>query len=373
MRLRTIPSGFAGGLQRAARPDRLLLAAKTALAVGIAWIVGHWMPGSTDQYPYYAPLGALISMYPTLMGSARTAAQTLLGLAAGAGLAALVIVTFGPNVWTVPIAVGIGVLVSGTGWFGAGQEYVPIAALFVLIIGGPQADDYSVGYIAQMGVGLAIGLIVNFAIAPAPLTAHAAARIDAFQAQLADHLRQIADAVAEPWPPEHDSWARDAGELDETARDVRLALSEADDSRRGNPRAWRQRHSTDREHGRLEMLDSVAHHMRDISRALTDTIWEHRTGMPLDPAVTAPLAEACAAVAEAVERADDDSSDGNRSRAAAARAVRQLVETVDQRSIDTRQAMGPGVLTAMHLRSILVLVRGQGTGADESADSTPAE
>ncbi|WP_309066925.1 FUSC family protein [Microbacterium sp.] len=343
--------------RRAIRPARLLLAAKTALAVGLAWVVGHWMPGSADEYPYYAPLGALVSMYPTLMGSAKMALQTLLGLAAGAGLAALVVITFGPNVWTVPIAVGIGVLVSGTGWFGAGQEYVPIAALFVLIIGGPQADDYSVGYLSQMGIGLAIGLVVNFTIAPAPFTAEAAARIDAFQRQLADHLRQIGDAVTEPWPPEHDAWARDAGSLAETIRDVRLALAEADDSRRGNPRAWRHRHNTDREHQRLEMLDGVAHHIRDVSRALSETIWDEASGLPLDPHITDPLARACHAIADVVEQAGDESPAASRAREHAARAVRVLVEAVDDRSIKTRQTMGPGVLTAMHLRNILLLVR----------------
>jgi hypothetical protein len=43
---------------------RLLLAAKTALAVGIAWTVAPFVPGVAEQYPYYAPLGALVSCTP---------------------------------------------------------------------------------------------------------------------------------------------------------------------------------------------------------------------------------------------------------------------------------------------------------------------
>ncbi len=50
-------------------------------------MIAPHMPGVTDQYPYYAPLGALLSMYPTLMGSAKSSLQTLLGLATGNGLA----------------------------------------------------------------------------------------------------------------------------------------------------------------------------------------------------------------------------------------------------------------------------------------------
>jgi uncharacterized membrane protein YgaE (UPF0421/DUF939 family) len=93
-------------------PDRLLLAAKTALAVGIAWAVAPFVPGVANEYPYYAPLGALVSMYPTLMGSARTGLQTLLGLAAGIVLATAVILTTGPSWWSIPVIVGIGVILS---------------------------------------------------------------------------------------------------------------------------------------------------------------------------------------------------------------------------------------------------------------------
>ena len=102
------PATIGGALREAMRLPRLLLAAKTAVAVGIAWAIAPHMPGITDEYPYYAPLGALVSMYPTLMGSAKSGLQTLLGLAAGIGLATLVILTVGPTWWTIPVIVGIG-------------------------------------------------------------------------------------------------------------------------------------------------------------------------------------------------------------------------------------------------------------------------
>jgi uncharacterized membrane protein YccC len=120
--------------RRAVAPARLLLVAKTAVAVALAWLVAPHIPGVVNDYPYYAPLGALISMYPILMESVRSGVQTILGLAAGIGLATLVIVTAGPNWWTIPAVVGVALLVSGTGWFGAGREYVPIPALFVIIV-----------------------------------------------------------------------------------------------------------------------------------------------------------------------------------------------------------------------------------------------
>lgn len=344
-------------LRSAFRSPRLLFAAKAALAVGIAWALAPHMPGVTDEYPYYAPLGALLSMYPTLMESAKSGLQTLLGLAVGIGLALAVVVTVGPNWWTIPLVAGFGVLLSGAGWFGVGREYVPIAALFVLIIGGQDSDDYSLGYLTQMAVGVAVGLMVNLLIAPRVLTGVAAARVDSFRAQLARHLHEIGEAVADSWPPKRNEWARDAVGLAETSRDVRQALDEADTSRKGNPRAMRGRHDTADVHDRLEALELIAVRIRDISDALADAIWDRPGGLGLNPELAEPLSAACRRVADCIEQDQDDSADAHRTRESAAREVRVLLDAVNRLSVSSGQAIGPGVLVCMHLRRILLLLR----------------
>lgn len=365
-RIRERRPAIVGSLHDAVRPTRLLFVAKTTLAVGLAWIIAPHMPGVTDEYPYYAPLGALVSMYPTVMGSVKTGLQTLLGLATGIGLATLIVLTIGPTWWTVPVVIGIGVLLSGTGWFGAGREYVPMAALFVLAVGGQDADDYSLGYLAQMGVGVAIGLIVNLLIAPAPLTAAAEARVDAFREHLSAHLHDIGSAVSESWPPEHQKWVDDAASLAETTASLRAALADADESRRGNPRARRGRGETQHIHEQLADLDRVAHLIRDISDATADTIWDRPAAIPLDSALPEPLSAACHAVADVIAQNDPDTPESHRQRGEAARAVRLLLELVDDRTLDARRSMGPGVLTAMHLRKILIVT---GTTRDAHGES----
>lgn len=355
LRVRERRSYLARTVREAVRPARLLLVGKTALAVGLAWTIAPHMPGVTDEYPYYAPLGALVSMYPTLMGSMRSSLQTLFGLATGIGLAAVIVLTVGPTWWTIPLVVGLGVLVSGTGWFGVGKEYVPMAALFVLIIGGQNADDYSLGYLAQMGVGIVIGLVVNLLFAPAPLIGSAEARVEEFRRQLAGHLHDIGSAVSESWPPETAQWADDAAALAETTADLRAALAEADESVRYNPRARRRHAGTAHIHEQLSTLDRIAHLIRDIADATADTIWERPAAMPLDPALPEPLSAACHAVADVIAEDDPASSAAHRRRAEAARAIRLLLEKVDDRTFDVRSSMGPGVLTAMHLRRILIL------------------
>lgn len=366
-RVRARRAGIVRSLREAVLPARLLLVAKTALAVGLAWTIAPHMPGVTDEYPYYAPLGALVSMYPTLMGSVRSGLQTLLGLATGIGLAAIVVLTVGPTWWTIPAVVGIGVLVSGTGWFGVGREYVPMAALFVLIIGGQNADDYSMGYLVQTSVGVVVGLLVNLVIAPAPLTLAAAAKVDAFRAHLSQHLHDIGSAVSESWPPEHQQWAEGAASLADTTAELRTALSDADDSRRGNPRAFGRRGETAHIHAELARLDRIAHLIRDISDEIADTIWDRPGALVLDDALPEPLSAACHAVAEVIAQEDPLTAADHRARGEAARAIRLLLETVDDRTIHVRRSMGPGVLAAMHLRRILIL---SGHREPEEGDET---
>ncbi|WP_350350553.1 aromatic acid exporter family protein [Microbacterium sp. A8/3-1] len=363
--LRTRRSGIALSLREAVLPARLLFVAKTTLAAGLAWTIAPHMPGVTDEYPYYAPLGALVSMYPTLMGSVRSSLQTLFGLATGIGLATLVVLTIGPTWWTVPLIIGVGVLLSGTGWFGVGREYVPMAALFVLAVGGQDAEDFSLGYLTQMAVGVVIGLLINVVIAPAPLTGEAEARVRAFREQLAQHLHDIGSAVSESWPPEHEQWADDAASLADTTAILRAALAEADESRLGNPRARGPRGETQHIHDELAALDRIAHLIRDISDATADTIWDRPAAMPLDPVLPEPLSAACHAVADVIARGEPSSSESHRERSEAARAIRLLLEQVDDRTLDVRRTMGPGVLTAMHLRRILILSAGPAKTDDE--------
>ena len=125
------------------RGARILLALKTSLAVALSWVVAQRMPGVIDDYPYYAPLGAISAMYPTVLGSVRAGLQTVAGIALGIMLAAGVLLVGDPNLVTVSVAVGVGVLLAGIRRLGAGAEYVPVGALFVLIVGGQDAEGFS--------------------------------------------------------------------------------------------------------------------------------------------------------------------------------------------------------------------------------------
>ena len=69
---------------------------------------------------------------------------------------------------------GLGVLLAGLPRIGSGRDWIPTAALLVLLVGGSNPDDFSFGYLIQMGVGVAVGIAVNFLVFP-PLHFNAAA------------------------------------------------------------------------------------------------------------------------------------------------------------------------------------------------------
>ncbi len=283
------------------RPARLLLALKSAIAVGLAWPIAQLLPGAIDDYSYYAPLGALISMMPTLMGSLRASLQTVAGLALGIGLAWAVLESPLPGIAAVPLAVGIGVVVGGIRGLGAGRDYVAIAALFVLVIGGAHADDYSLGYLVQMGVGMLVGIIVNFTIVPPLSLRESAGEISALRSEIAQLLNSMADALVDQWPPENEDWLDGVRSLDSSIRAAEPTIEEASESRRVNPRARWHQYDVQEDFDDLEALSMLGRHTLDLGETLSAAIWAEPVPAALPEGLAEPLSDALARMGELVE------------------------------------------------------------------------
>lgn len=286
------------GLSAAFAAQRLQMAAKTAIAAGIAFALAPFMPGSAAEYPYYAPLGALVAMYHNVAGSLRQGAQTLVGLSMGIGLAVLLVNITDPSPLTVAVFMGVGVLLGGLPKIGSGSDWIPTAALLVLLVGGNNADDYSFGYLVQMGVGVLVGIAVNFLIFPPLHIQAAAASIEELRVALGTQLTDMAEAVKEKWPPEHEEWARRSDELSAAARSVRHLVKEADASRQANPRRKLHPRDIERDYRNLRELERVTFHIQDVTDVLSDVIWESEVPYVLPEQDTAPLADAMSATGE---------------------------------------------------------------------------
>ena len=281
--------------------QRLLFAAKTAAAAGLAWYLAPFMPGPAASYPYYAPLGALVSMHPTVAASAKHGLQSLLGLALGIGMAFAVTTVAAPTAFAVACVVGLGVLIGGLPRLGTASEWIPVAALFVLVLGDSNAEGFSFGYVLQMAMGVAVGFAVNWTVFP-PL------HLEGIDPALAGHrralsrqLRDMATAMQESWPPDHEAWAGRSGELSATAAAVRTAVHEAELSTKANPRSRRRAGRLPGDLKGLRTVERLTFHVQDITDVLASVIWEKGAGTVIPDSVLSTLSGALESVAAVIE------------------------------------------------------------------------
>ncbi|SDP59895.1 Aromatic acid exporter family member 1 [Arthrobacter sp. ok909] len=297
----------AGNVSSALLWPRLQLAMKAGLAAGVAFAIAPLMPGSAADYPYYAPLGALVAMYENVAGSMKQGVQTLAGLAIGIGLAFVLFILGSPSPLTVGIVMAFGVVLAGLPKIGAGRDWIPTAALLVLLVGGHNPDTFSFGYLFQMGVGVTVGIIVNLLVFP-PLHFRAAElSIAELRLALAQQLRDMATALKESWPPEHEDWSKRSDSLEASARSVRLAVEKADASRRANPRRRLHPRDIELDYRNLRDLERVTFHVQDVTQVLSDVIWAEDTPFVVPDEYTEPLADAMSAVADILRSIEEES------------------------------------------------------------------
>lgn len=220
-------------------PRRLILALKTAIAAAVAWYVAPWVPYADAEYSYYAPLGVLVSMYPTVADSARAGGQALVGLACGiaVGFGGLAIVGAGaPGIVAVAVVVAAGVALGGIRALGVGRDWIALAGLFVLLLGGHDADGFSTSYLLTMAFGVVVGIIANYLLVPPLYLRSARDRLSDLRAAVTTALDRAADAV-EDAAPDPSALRSDAEELAEMSVAVASDVDEASRSERANVRA----------------------------------------------------------------------------------------------------------------------------------------
>ncbi|WP_158603864.1 FUSC family protein [Cryobacterium tepidiphilum] len=343
---------------------RVLLAFKTALAASIAWFLAPHLPFLDSDYSYYAPLGAVISMYPTLVRSVRTAVQAMAGLAVGAAVAFGALALGAPGVFKVALVVGVGVLLAGWRLLGEGRSWVPVTALFVLLIGGGDADAYSINYLVHVVFGAIVGTLVNLFIVPPLYLRDAEERLDKLRDRVADYLRNLADALDDDPPGDHD-WSTDIGNLEEAAGTVRSAVSQADESRKGNPRGRRAGKQVNQDYQRMRALEHALFYVRDLTDLLRRFLTSDSEDGEEDGAgdetavdsavVTRELQAAIGAVGELIASPVRAEESADRLQAAED-AVATLSRSLDQR-VGTATSVSIGVAASVSLRSIIDVSR----------------
>lgn len=289
------------------RHPRWTLSAKTALAAALAWLLVQPLGGFIHQYPYYAPLGAVVGMSTTVVSSLRASWQA----AAAVSLGCLLALAVQPLGFAIPVdialVVGVGTLMAASPPLGAMGGWVPTAALFALVLG----HEHPVGYVAAYGGLLALGALVSVAVNAVfpqlPITP-AAVAADQLRDEIAGQLVDLADGLR----------ARDlpaARALRHQTRKVDELISTVHEGQRANWRSRRWRESAERQFRLADALIRLSDAVQEVAELVgVGTI---------DDVLRDDLADAMTAVAEMLQH-----EEGAEERAeTAVRRLRELVAT----------------------------------------------
>ncbi|WP_247827207.1 FUSC family protein [Arthrobacter antioxidans] len=342
-------------LRAAVLTPQLLLAVKAAFAAALAWTIAQAIPGTPAEYPYYAPLGALLAIYPTVAGTVKLGLQTVVGLTIGILLAFVAVWAGDPNWVTIAFVVGVGVLLSGvlkrTAGGGSG---IASAGLFVLVIGNENLG-YSLGYLVQTLVGVGVGLAVSALILPPLHLNDAVGQMSGLRRTAARQLQEMGEALEEDWAGDDPRWGERRDDLTASVRNARSALQYANESRKGNVR--RRLHPRDmrRDYRHVEVLEIVASHTLNITNMLQDGLHGTATEQSLPEAVRPPLQEAFTAVGNVLdlwtveECSDENLHDAER--------TLKVLETAAYESSTETVPFGSAAAIGMNLHRILQAVR----------------
>src|SRR3954452_16235779 len=185
-------------LRRVQRLGLQTQALKSALAAGLAWAVGAYVPWGPAQ-PYLAPLAAILTIQATIAESLQGALQRVLGVAVGVGMAGIASHTMGVSSPTVALLVVLSqALGSLLGLTIVGTSQVVISALLVLTIGETTANGwlYGWGRISETMVGAAVGIAVNGLVVPPSYVRDAGEAWQSLAARLVEQLEALASELA---------------------------------------------------------------------------------------------------------------------------------------------------------------------------------
>jgi uncharacterized membrane protein YgaE (UPF0421/DUF939 family) len=275
---------------------------RAALAAALAWQVAVLLPAPLAGYAYYAPLGAVIAVHPTVADSAAAAWRTVLAILLGFGLAATVHEFTRPLPAALTIALIVALAVAVEQWrvLREHASWVSFAAVLMLTVGTADPARYAVAYAGLTLLGAAIGVLVTTVLFPPLQLTAAVRRIGTTRTLLARHLQGIATGLRHGQLPSQGEWARRRRDLDAALDRMRAAESVVERARRANPRARRWGGSAALVREQSRALDRVAVLVDDLTTLVVE-LEPHRRGIDqIDGGAGWVLADALESLARVV-------------------------------------------------------------------------
>lgn len=310
------------------RHPRLLLAVRTAVAAAVAWVLATLLPAPLPDYAYYAPLGAVVTSSLTLAGSARESLRILAAILTGAAIGASVERFDLPGLLAIGLVVAVGTAVGGWRALGSAGSWVPTSALFVLVLGQQDPGGYVLAYAGLVLLGAVIGLTMTAALPPLPLTP-AEEQVERLRNMLAAQLDALAGGLQQDHPPTRAEWRARSQTIEPVLAQMRSAVQQADEARRGNRRARHYQQQAERLYAQARALESLAFLVEELTETIAETeVADHRY-VALGPALRPPAAEALARLAEVLRTIEGPAADAAVTRRAYV-ALHDLAEALRQ-------------------------------------------
>lgn len=271
--------------------QQVFLAAKAALAAGVAWELA--LAAHPSSRPYFAPIAVLLVVQPTIYDSFSRAFQRVAGVVLGVAIAVAVEHFVAPNAWSIGIVILVGLLVAWTTPLGPqGAVQVPVSALLVLLV-GRATPGYGGQRIVDTLIGAGVAVIAVVLSPSAPTREAVLSDVLAPLRHCRDILRAISAGLASRWTPaQAASWRQDALGLVDAMAKARQDHQAHELNARWNARAHRRRPALARAEAGLDVAERVAAQTRSIARAVMDGSADAR---PL-PGLSAMLARTASAV-----------------------------------------------------------------------------
>ncbi|QGQ20485.1 hypothetical protein GC089_16450 [Cellulomonas sp. JZ18] len=298
-------------VRRLLRHPRLDMAVKAAIAATVAWLLALQVPGARE-YAFYAPFGAVATTYSAVVQSVSATLRTVAAILLGAALGVLADALLGPGVAAIALVVGLGMLVAGLPWLGDSRSYVPVAGMFVLLVGHGQELGYAASYAGLFLLGAACTVVVS-AIRPALPLERTDRALDALRDASVQHLRLLA-AVIDP-DAEGDVEAPPRERLSEPLARARTEVDELRQAARANPRARRHTADVTRRTDDFGALQRAVLLVDDIQAMGADEPWGTSVRR-LPEELRRPMAEALRELAATTAEAGTGDTEPGRRRAA---------------------------------------------------------
>ena len=258
-----------GTAHRLLRHPRLDLAVKAAVAATLAWVIAQRIPGA-QEYAFYAPFGAVATTYSAVVRSVAETVRTVAAILLGAAVGVLADAVLGSGVAAIALVVGLGMLLAGLPWFGDARSYVPIAGMFVLLVGQGDQLDYAAAYAGLFLLGAACTVAVS-AVRPTLPLERTDRALDALREACVEHLQALAAAIDPGADDEGGLPARDA--LSGPLARARTEVDELRQAARANPRARRRPADVARRTDDFGALQRAALLVDDLHAMAEDEPW----------------------------------------------------------------------------------------------------